>query len=80
MQINKLSSDLSTIQLELKNNSYCELALHDMEGNLIQPIEAEQKKKGKHLVLWKHINVPAGTYLLILRTDHGSEQMEVLLE
>ena len=80
VQINKLSSNLSTIQLELTSNTYCELTLQDRKGNHIQSIEAEQKKKGKHLVLWKHTDVTAGTYLLTLTTEGGQEVIEVVLE
>lgn len=80
IQVNRLSDGLSTIQLELKSDTYCELSLQDLEGNHIQTIEVEQKKKGKHLVLWRHPDVEAGTYLLTLSTKEGHEQIELLLE
>ena len=79
-QTSKLSEELSTIQFELKADTYCELNLHDLDGNRIQSIEAEQKKKGKHLVLWKHSEITSGSYMLTLCTDQGEEHLEVVLE
>ena len=74
------AKDISSIQLELINDTYAELSLYDLKGNRIQTIEAEPKKKGKHLVLWKHTDVTAGTYLLMLYTNHGYEHIKVVLE
>lgn len=80
IQASKISDGLSTIQLELKSDTYCELSLYDLNGTCIETIEAEQKKKGRHLVLWKHTDLRAGTYLLQLSTDYGKERLEVVLE
>lgn len=80
IQTSKISDGLSTIQLELKSDTYCELSLYDLNGNCIETIEAEQKKRGRHLVLWKHTDLKAGTYLLYLQTDLDLEHIEVVLE
>ena len=80
IQTSKISDGLSTIQLELKSDTYCELSLYDLNGNCIEIIEAEQKKRGRHLVIWKHTDLPAGTYLLYLQTNLDLEHIEVVLE
>lgn len=69
----------SLIDLQLVNNTYVELSLYDLQGKRVQTIDANQRNKGEHQVLWQH-DVPAGIYLLALYTYHGFETLKVVLE
>lgn len=67
------------IDLKLVNNTYAELSLYDLQGKRVETIDAHQRNKGEHQILWQH-NLKPGVYLLALYTYHGFESLKVAIE
>ncbi len=70
----------ATIELQLINNTYCELSVYNTSGQRIQTITKERKLAGNHSINWNASSLQAGHYFLVLYTYHGFQSIRFIVK
>lgn len=68
----------SQIDFELPKNSFVKIELLDRQGNVLQTILEEDKKKGKHVIPVDTSKLPTNIYYYKITTKQGSETKRFL--
>lgn len=70
-------SGSSSISIDLINNTFMQVSLHDANGKRIKVFTEGLRSKGQHQVEWNTDGLATGTYLLSLYTYHGFQVLKV---
>lgn len=70
--------DNAVIELNLINNTYCEVSIYNTTGQRLQTLMGEKKKAGDYELNWNPSKLATGSYYVVLYTYHGYESIKVL--
>ena len=68
----------AVIQLNLVNNTYCELSIYNSLGQRVQTLMQDKKSAGEHEVSWDSTTLASGNYFVVLYTYHGYESIKFI--
>lgn len=78
------SPGISTVHFSIRSSEYVEAVVFDVRGRRVKTLISEQLVPGNHSARWdgkgaEGKRMPAGSYLLLLRTDAGLTSRKLIL-
>ena len=70
---------ISTIEYSLGDDSYIELSIHNVNGEIVETLFSGYKIAGAHQMIWNAENAPSGMYFFTLNSSMGNHTHKLLL-
>ena len=70
---------ISTIEYSLGDDSYIELSIHNVNGEIVETLFSGYKIAGAHQMIWNAENYPSGMYFFTLNSSMGNHTHKLLL-
>lgn len=73
-------TETAMLELDLINNTYCELSIYNTIGQRVQTIAQGMRKAGHYEIPLQVNSLTKGAYFLVLYTYHGYESIEMIVD
>ncbi len=70
---------VTTIRYDIVKESFVELKMYNVKGQLVQELVSETKKPGSYSTKWNAANCPSGVYIYRIRAGDNIESKKLLL-
>ncbi len=70
---------VTTIKYDIAKESFVELLLYNVKGQLVRELVSENKKPGSYSIKWNAVNSPTGVYIYRIKAGDNIECRKLLL-
>jgi len=73
------ASDITNLHISLSSGAPCSLNIYDMRGNLVKEVLQGYVRPGMYNIEISTRDLPAGTYLIVMKTDKVKTQQKIVV-